>query len=473
MEPVTVFISYAREDREAARRLFKDLKSYNVIPWLDEESLLPGQRWKEEIRKAIKRSSYFIALLSTNSLSKRGHVQKEFRDALDILDEIPESDIYVIPIRLEECEPTHEKLQELHRVDMFPSWRDGLHRVLKAIGLEPRQEYVERGLFHTGFRIGTFNLCNFDDRLGSNPSFSDRIAVMRPQLFRLNADILCLQEVHGQVKDGHGPRQLFALDELINGTPYADYKKVCTLTTREEPYSVRNLVILSRFDIVEHMQIKHQYIKPPGYETMYGIPPDLAAKNVNWERPLQLVKVELRENDYLYVINAHLKSRRPTRVEGQKIGLDSWQSTIGWSEGCFISMVKQSGQALELRALIDSIFDDDNQAQIVVCGTLSTDIGEVPMEMILGQAHNTGNGSLADRELVVAQSAISEFSRFSMLHRGKGIMIDHILMSRALLSRYRFSEIHNEYITDQTIDIEMQGRPDSDHAPVAAEFQLK
>ena len=66
----TVFISYAREDSAAAKRLYRDLKDAGLTPWLDNESLLPGQNWELEIRKAIKRSTYFLVVLSSNSADK-------------------------------------------------------------------------------------------------------------------------------------------------------------------------------------------------------------------------------------------------------------------------------------------------------------------------------------------------------------------------------------------------------------------
>jgi hypothetical protein len=41
-----VFISYAREDIEAARRLDEELRSEGLNVWFDERSLLLGQEWK-------------------------------------------------------------------------------------------------------------------------------------------------------------------------------------------------------------------------------------------------------------------------------------------------------------------------------------------------------------------------------------------------------------------------------------------
>jgi endonuclease/exonuclease/phosphatase family metal-dependent hydrolase len=67
-------------------------------------------------------------------------------------------------------------------------------------------------------RIATFNLENFDEtEPGQRPSLAERIALMRPQIIRLRADVACFQEVNGQERDGQ-PRQLPALGELLKGT---------------------------------------------------------------------------------------------------------------------------------------------------------------------------------------------------------------------------------------------------------------
>src|SRR5215212_3937937 len=43
-----VFIIYALEDREVARRLTEQLAAEGFNPWLDIDELKPGQRWKKE-----------------------------------------------------------------------------------------------------------------------------------------------------------------------------------------------------------------------------------------------------------------------------------------------------------------------------------------------------------------------------------------------------------------------------------------
>jgi TIR domain len=129
-----VFISYASEDREYAARLHEDLKMRSIDSWFDRESLLPGQQWRSQIKNAIEQSRYFLALLSEQSVTKRGYIQKELRRALDLLDEYPESAIYLIPARLQSCQPDHVRLKDLQWVDLFPSWKDGVDKIVAAVG---------------------------------------------------------------------------------------------------------------------------------------------------------------------------------------------------------------------------------------------------------------------------------------------------------------------------------------------------
>ena len=114
------FISYAHEDQESALRLHRDLTRLGIDAWIDAERLLPGQNWKVAIDDAIRKTDFFIALLSDQSVSKRGYVQKELRTALDVLSLVPASEIFIIPLRLSECEVLEEKLKALHYVDLFP-----------------------------------------------------------------------------------------------------------------------------------------------------------------------------------------------------------------------------------------------------------------------------------------------------------------------------------------------------------------
>lgn len=52
-------------------------------------------------------------------------------------------------------------------------------------------------------------------------------------------------------------------------------------------------------------------------------------------------------------------------------------------------------------------------------------------------------------------------------------MIDHILVSRALLRHFRGAEIHNEALPDESGAFRTDVKyPESDHAPVVAELEM-
>ncbi|MFT3890586.1 MAG: hypothetical protein QM730_03040 [Anaerolineales bacterium] len=64
---------------------------------------------------------------------KEGDVNKEIRQALDISQEKAEGAIYVIPLRLDDCAPSFERLKQLQWLDYFkPNAHDKLIKSLQA-----------------------------------------------------------------------------------------------------------------------------------------------------------------------------------------------------------------------------------------------------------------------------------------------------------------------------------------------------
>src|SRR5918994_1816586 len=139
----TIFISYSHKDTEAANRLVNDLKEVDdpdkpqLELFLDKDSLLAGQDWKNVIDNAIKNTQYFVILLSNHSIEDNTYVHEELKVAKDIATQVKESEIYIIPVRLDECQIL-ESIQHLHTVDLFPNWKQGLEKILKAMGIEAK-----------------------------------------------------------------------------------------------------------------------------------------------------------------------------------------------------------------------------------------------------------------------------------------------------------------------------------------------
>jgi len=123
---MSIFISYGREDRSLALEIYELLCHKGLSAWIDVRDLQPGQIWESQIDKAIQNCEIFVACLSSSSVSKRGFVQSELQCALKVLETIPEDQVFLIPVRLDNCEAP-ARLVHLHWVDYFaPGGRDKL-----------------------------------------------------------------------------------------------------------------------------------------------------------------------------------------------------------------------------------------------------------------------------------------------------------------------------------------------------------
>jgi hypothetical protein len=136
---LNVFLCHASDDKPAVRELYQKLQRDGFDPWLDEEALLPGQDWKNEISKAVRNSDAVLVCLSEDSIAKTGYVQKEIRVALDVADEQPEGAIFIIPVKLEDCN-VPDRLSAWHWVNLDDA--GGYERLVAAL----KRRSIELGI---------------------------------------------------------------------------------------------------------------------------------------------------------------------------------------------------------------------------------------------------------------------------------------------------------------------------------------
>ena len=118
--PLRVFLCHSSNDKPVVRELYQKLRAETWIhPWLDEEEIYPGHDWNLEIEKAVEAADAILVCLSNNSVNKEGYVQRELRIVLDYADYKPEGTLYIIPVRLEECDPPR-RLRAWQYADYFP-----------------------------------------------------------------------------------------------------------------------------------------------------------------------------------------------------------------------------------------------------------------------------------------------------------------------------------------------------------------
>ena len=326
-------------------------------------------------------------------------------------------------------------------------------------------------------RIASFNLENLDDTPSASPSasaptFDERLAILRPQMERLRADVLCLQEVHGQDVDGE-PRQLRALKRLVQGTRYETYQfRSTTLSGRPDVERYRNLVTMipQGWTFEEAREVLHEFSPPPEYNAVTETP-DAGPRAIKWDRPLLYCRVRTPEGLVLHLLNAHYKSKNPTPIAGQGPESYMFRTAAGWAEGFFLSSIKRVGAALETRIFLDRLFADDPDARIVLAGDLNSESHEVSVMTVRGDVNSHGNPALNHQIMYPCEDTVPEDSRFTLYHHGRKNMLDHLLVSRMLMGAYRHTEIHNEFLNDESVAFAVDKKfPSSDHAPVIAEF---
>lgn len=137
LRKLRVFLCHAYEDKEAVRNLRQQLIGAGFLPWLDEEDILPGQNWSDEIDRAVRNADVVLVCLSTSS-ERQGYMQKEVRAALDRAEEQPEGTIYIVPVRLDDC-TVPKRLERYQWVDLFT---ERGYQKLKA-ALDQRRESLK------------------------------------------------------------------------------------------------------------------------------------------------------------------------------------------------------------------------------------------------------------------------------------------------------------------------------------------
>ena len=180
------------------------------------------------------------------------------------------------------------------------------------------------------------------------------------------------------------------------------------------------------------------------------------------------------------ILVAHFKSARPVQARdasGRELPATNARMR---AEAAVRSLVWRAAEALYVRRLVDDLLAPDPEARVAVVG----DLNDVPGSPALRAVQGEGTGELFDCAAGVDASA-----RFSVLHDGRRIQIDHVLASAALFPHLRGARFLNATLREHApvrspaspapaANPAAVGGPcaaapptvDSDHAPLVALF---
>jgi hypothetical protein len=102
-DPGSIFLSYAREDANAARRLAQAIGALGGDVWFDERRLAAGDRWEGEILEAIRRRVRLVVPVISAHTERRdeGYVFKEWQEAVERAKGIPRRR-FIVPVAVDD-----------------------------------------------------------------------------------------------------------------------------------------------------------------------------------------------------------------------------------------------------------------------------------------------------------------------------------------------------------------------------------
>jgi hypothetical protein len=98
-----IFISYASEDLQAARRLKETLEARGFDIWFDKDRLGAGEVWSRKIEKCVRSCSLFLPLISQNTVSiPEGYFRREWDYSVDRFHSRDQALPFILPVVIDD-----------------------------------------------------------------------------------------------------------------------------------------------------------------------------------------------------------------------------------------------------------------------------------------------------------------------------------------------------------------------------------
>src|SRR5215471_12825297 len=111
-----VFLSYASQDAEAAKRICEALRAAGIECWFDQSELRGGDAWDRQIRKQIHDCALFIAVISAHSNARNeGYFRREWRLAVERTHDMADDTPFLLPVVIDGASEAAARVPESFR----------------------------------------------------------------------------------------------------------------------------------------------------------------------------------------------------------------------------------------------------------------------------------------------------------------------------------------------------------------------
>jgi adenylate cyclase len=111
-----VFLSYASQDAEAARRICDALRVAGLDVWFDQRELRGGDAWDASIRRQIKECALFVPLISANTQARaEGYFRREWNLAVSRMLDMADDQAFLLPVVIDGTGDSNARVPEKFR----------------------------------------------------------------------------------------------------------------------------------------------------------------------------------------------------------------------------------------------------------------------------------------------------------------------------------------------------------------------
>jgi energy-coupling factor transporter ATP-binding protein EcfA2 len=123
-----VFVSHSSRDQSSAMRIVSQLEKADFPCWISSRDVPHGEPHQRAIVKALKAARAMVLVFSKNANSSE-EIVKELSLA-------SKNKLFILPVRIEDCEPTDDFEYELaarQRIDLFRDWEQNMKLIVRAL----------------------------------------------------------------------------------------------------------------------------------------------------------------------------------------------------------------------------------------------------------------------------------------------------------------------------------------------------
>ena len=361
--------------------------------------------------------------------------------------------------------------------------------------------------FDKTFKIASFNCFNllrpgvvyYNKPAYRDEEFGDKLDWCANLLQRTQADLVGFQEVFHEE----------ALRALVNRVPHLEGAEVVALGANRDdnerpdegdPNQPRAIMpkvgLATTLDVLDTQEIRDfpagADLRFPSIDPATGVETLVELPLRTFQRPILKARVRLTNDVPATVFVAHLKSKRPSILEGHG---ESGDVPLHKALGAVRSLVIRAAEAAALRALVLEVVDDPDDSAaprgepVIVIGDLNDSDTAVSTKVVGGERpwlfspfqekKRTWDTLLYNVHDLQAEQSLSSHA-YSHIHDGHYEVLDHIMLSqefnrlfRGHVGAFRNARIYNDHLVDGAQSDERSGRIVNDHGVPVAEIKMK